>query len=292
MFVLFSPFTFLFFLIYLTVLIILPSISDFYTFWLFIEVMTLVLMGISYTVFTNSLSQLMVYFFVQSLSSFFILISFVLSSPLFFTLSVVLKMGIAPFFMWYQYSVIRFPNLMFYVVSTFHKFPVLFIILQFNLALDMAFFWVSALLTIVVAGSIIISSQDLRYLLVSSSVGNNSWFLLACLSGLHRLRVFLFRYSLLFLGLVFSLNSTYRIRPSYAPRRVYSLVRFLCLLSSLPPSPLFFVKLAVMFNLFYLGISPYLLVLFLVFSSSMVCGYVVFCMTFLTLHFSHPRNLF
>lgn len=248
-------------------------------------------MGISYTVFTNRLSQLIVYFLVQSLSSFFILISFILSSPFLLTLSVVLKIGIAPFFMWYQYSVIRFPNLMFYVVSTFHKFPVLFMILQFNLALDITLFWVSALLTMVVAGSVMISSQDLRYLLVASSVGNNSWFLLACLSGFYRLRVFLLRYSLLFLGLVLSLNSTYRIRPSGAPRRVYSLIISLCLLSSLPPSPLFFVKLAVMFNLFYLGVSPYLLVVFLIFSSSMVCGYVVFCIRFLTLHFSHPRNL-
>jgi hypothetical protein len=288
MIVLSSPFTFIFLSVYLGILLIIPSIRDFFTFWLFIEIITLVLIGISYTLFTNSLSQLMVYFFIQSLSSFFVLLAFIFSSPLFFTISLVIKIGIAPLYTWYLHSVIRFPNLLFFMVSTIHKLPVLFIICQFKIQLDMPLFWLCSILSVLVRGFLIIATQDLRYLLVASSIGNNTWLILSSISGTQGFLIFIFLYTFLFFCIVNNINLSYRIRVTSDSSRTAILIILLCLLSALPPSPLFLAKTYIVFNLFSLSSSFSVILAFLLSTSIIVSGYVVFCIKYLFLSYSHP----
>ncbi len=70
MFVLFTPYTFLYLVVYMLLLGFLIFISSFYTFWILIEVLILVYIGVRYTVFTNSFTSLMVYFLFQRFASF------------------------------------------------------------------------------------------------------------------------------------------------------------------------------------------------------------------------------
>ena len=104
------------------------------------ELITLLLMGLSYTIFTNGVSQLMVYFLTQSVSSFLLLLGFLFSSTIIVSFALLLKLGMFPFVTWYLNSLSRFPNFVFWLTGTLHKFPPLFMLLHFNLFLDMSLF--------------------------------------------------------------------------------------------------------------------------------------------------------
>ena len=138
------------------------------------ELITLLLMGVAYTLLSNGVSQLIVYFLIQSLSSFAILVSYIVGSVVLLTLAFFLKLGMFPFLRWYLGTVSHFPNFLFWLVGTFHKLPPLVLLLSFNLILSPSLFWVSVLFTTLIRASLILSTIDLRLLLVSSSVGNNS----------------------------------------------------------------------------------------------------------------------
>lgn len=93
----------------------------------------LVLMGIAYSIVNNNISSMMVYFFVQSLASFLILISYLFSVDLLFSFALVLKLGMFPFIFWYLSSVSYFPGSLFFFASTFHKLPPLILLFQFSI---------------------------------------------------------------------------------------------------------------------------------------------------------------
>lgn len=295
MFVFFTPYTYIFGLLYMFFLFSLFSLSNFYAFWLVMEMMTLLLMGISYTVFTNRVSQLMVYFLIQSLSSFLILVSYLVGSPLMLTVAFILKLGMFPFLSWYLNSVRRFPNFIFWLTGTLHKLPPLLMLLQFNLVLDTALFWGSVLLTTFIAGIIMLITSDFRYLLVSSSVGNNSWFLLSEQVNYSVFLLFIGVYSLFLFFLISSFGELTKPGLSLNYQSDSGSVKwwfFLLCVSGLPPFPLFFAKMLVIYNLFLLGSLNYLFIAFLLFNCFMVAGYLNYMMGRIVRRYTSPLHFY
>ena len=97
MFILFTPFTFLFFSVYLLVIVFLLTVSNFYFFWVYMEILILLFIGTAYTVFVGSYTQLILYFLMQTLASFGILVFYILEVQELLVISLFLKLGMFPF---------------------------------------------------------------------------------------------------------------------------------------------------------------------------------------------------
>lgn len=261
---------------------LLPRISDFILFWFMLEMLILIFIGIAYTTLTNSISPLIVFFLMQTLSSFLILMSYLTRSTTLFSVGVVIKIGIGPALGWFIYSVVHFPSLLLLISCTIHKLPLLILITQFSIYLSSAFFWAVVILNTLIRGFLILSSLDLRYLLVASSVSNNSWFLVRQLSGVTALLAFFIVYSLTLSLVIWGLSSLPRTRP-YLRHSVNSvLILTLASLSGLPPSPLFFIKI---YTILCLPSLRPLTCLFLLSSCAVLCSYLIYCIHIVTLRY-------
>lgn len=73
----------------------------------------LLFIGLRYTLFVRSYSQLIVYFLIQTLSSFMLLVFYIYSIPSLLTIAFLIKLSIFPFFMWYINLIYKFPNFIF-----------------------------------------------------------------------------------------------------------------------------------------------------------------------------------
>lgn len=275
MFVIFTPYSFIFFSLYNLFLLILFTIRSFYYYWIVIEINILLFIGLRYTLFVSSYANLMSYFIIQALSSFFILLSYIYDSRVFMTAAIFIKLSMFPFYAWYINTMYRFPNFILWLSGTMHKLPILIILINFSISLDVYILWSSVLLTTLISGVLMLIVVDFRLLLILSSVGNNSWLLLSHLTPLHRVLMFFITYRVS-LYLIFScfgglskVVPTQTLSPS-----AYKLSLFVLFLSGLPPFPLFYAKILVIFNLLDIYSLNYLFVLFLLFNSLMVIGYI------------------
>lgn len=287
MFLLFTPYTYLYTSIYLILLFYLVSITNFYVFWLVIELIALILIGIAYTLFTRRVSSLIVYFLVQSISSFLIFVSYTYDNLLLLTLSIFLKLGIFPFHSWFFYSVYHFPNFMLYFVATIHKIPIIILLQTFSVELSHHVLWGSIIFTTLIAGLTMLNVGDLRGLITISSIGNNSWFLLRSQLSFYYFMLFFTVYSL-FLFIV--------LLSSYGIAKIFSLTPFFTLslitLRGLPPFPLFFVKIGVIYSLLLSISNTFYLVIFFLSASFMMVSYLRFLITRLVYQYSSPSVLF
>lgn len=233
-------------------LITLFSISDFYMFWLFIELCTLLFIGICYTLFINRFSQLMFFFLVQTIASFNLLVFYIMSFHLLFLGSLFLKVAIFPFIHWYVNVVYRFPNFVLVFVSTLHKLPSMLLFLRFSS------FWsplviISICLTMLFGAILIHSVIDLRYLVIVSTVISTSWFMLSLLSSgivLFFLFYSLYSITLLFFFMFLGPLSKYLLSlSSYSTSTRNIMFLMLINIAGLPPMPLFVLKLVILFNI-------------------------------------------
>lgn len=271
----FSPYSFLFFSTYILFLFSLFRVNNFYFYWAIIELMMLLFMGLSYTLFVSRYSQLIIYFLIQTLSSFLILVFYVYSLPLLLTIAFFIKLSIFPFFMWYINLVYKFPNFVFWLARTLHKIPAILMIKLFSLPLHPPLLWLSILCRVLLSGLMMLSIIDLRMLLVLSSIGNNAWFLLSQITNIFIFLLFIFFYrTSLFLRLnVFNSLSKPNIRLSFSSSP-YVLRLWVISLSGMPPFPLFYRKILIIFSLTQTLDLNYLFSMFLVFNSLMIMGYL------------------
>lgn len=275
MFIMFSPYSFLFLSTYVIFMFSLLSIRRFYYYWAVIELIMLLFMGLSYTLFVRSYSQLIVYFLIQALSSFLILIFYIYDYSSLLTISFLMKLSMFPFFIWYINLIYRFPNFIFWLASTLHKIPAILIINVFSLQLDINILWASIILTTCIRGVMMLSVLDFRMVLVLSSIGNNSWFLLTQMTNIFVFFLFVSIYSF---SLFFILSSFKGLRKPLSSVSLqltsYPLTFWVLSLSGMPPFPLFYAKMLTILSLIHtLGIN-YLFLLFLVFNSLIVIGYI------------------
>ena len=274
MFLAFTPFRYLFFTFYSMFLLFLLSCSNFVVFWVFMEFMILIFMGLSYTMFSNNFSSLMLYFLVQTVSSFSIFLFYLYPNPILFSLSLFLKLSMFPFHFWFLNVCYRFPNFVLYLSSSLHKLPVFLIILLFSPSISFSFSIISILVTVFMSGSIILSSSDFRSILLSSSVGNNSWFLLASLSDIISFFLFFTIYSIFLLLLLIELRSFRKPFISKFSKGYFSLYTYIVFMRGLPPFPVFFIKMYVIFTLFMVVSHTLYLFLFICVSCLILVGYL------------------
>nr|AGI78552.1 NADH dehydrogenase subunit 2 [Brachionus koreanus] len=292
MFVMFTPYSFIFFSLYSVTFVLCLLIGNFYYYWMVMELIMLLFMGLSYTLFVSSYSQLMSYFLIQAISSFSILISFMHSYMFLFTVSLLLKLSMFPFYAWYINVIYRFPNFIFWLSGTLHKLPLLIMMFNFSLSLNMNLIWLSIVFTTLLSGFMMLMVVDLRMLLVLSSVGNNSWLLISQMTDLFSFLTFFTVYSFSLLMLLFSFSGLSKF-PSYTSvgSDNYFLSMWVVSLSGMPPLPLFFSKMIVLFSFIGVHSMNYLFILFLLSNSLMVMAYLQSIMKFFVYSFSTSSHL-
>lgn len=293
MFLLFSPYSFMFLSLYLFFMLSLPIIRNFYFFWLVMELLILLFIGLSYTVFLRSYSQLITYFLIQVLSSFFILTFYIFRIPIFLTISFLIKLSMFPFFFWYINLLYRFPNFIFWLARTIHKVPAMFIIKIFIIPINMPLLWFSILLTTFFSGLIMLSMLDFRIVLVISSIGNNSWFILSQICNFAVFLIFLFTYSFS-LFFVFSNIKEFRKPSLYKSlsSKEYPLAFWVFSLSGIPPFPIFYSKIIIILTLLSFYDLSFYFGFFLLLNSIMVIGYVQSLLRYYIFYFSTYSHYF
>lgn len=292
MFLLFTPFSYMFFRVYLLVLFFMLTLSNFYMFWFYIEISMLLFIGLSYTIFVHSYTQLILYFLMQTLASFAMLVFYTLSRDYLMYFALFLKLGIFPFISWYLNVLYRFPSFTLLVRRTLHKLPPLFLFYTFYNSLYCNFVLVSALLSLVVGGLYMLTLLDMRYLIVVSSMANNSFMLLGLMSG--NLTTFACFFTLYFLTMLFVLL-TFKgltkplINPNFSKYTITLLTIVLLLnIASLPPLPIFLAKFLVIYDFLHVNpfSFPFLIVLVLA-NVSIIARYCQLFMKFVTQVYSN-----
>ena len=290
MFLLFSPFSFLLSLLYFLLLLSLFSLFSPIFFWLVIELLMLVFIGLSYSVFSNSFSSLILYFLIQTVASFSVLLSYLYSFNFLLCVSFMLKLSMFPFHLWFLSVVYRFPRFILFLSSSFHKLPIFLFSLNFSFSFSSFCALSSILISVLLSSLFMLSVVDFRMLILSSSLGNNSWLFIASLSGFYCFFTFFVLYSLFLFLLLFSFSSF--SKPVKTNRYIYLFIPLLLVcLSGLPPLPLFYPKLFILYQSIYLFPSFYIL-FFLVFARLMLVGYVQACFKFFVLRYSSIGSFF
>lgn len=270
----FSPYSYLFFIVYLYFLLFIFFISDFLIFWVFIELAILSYLGLRYTIFSNNFSSLIYFFLIQTLSSFLILLFYLSDMAFFLTFSIIIKLAIFPFFSWYVTSMFGFPNILFFFARTFHKIPPILILFFFQARVLYLFLFLCIIFSLFFRGLIISVSKNIRIILIYSSIGNNSWFILSQFRGIVVFLSFFLIYSFfLYLCLSYIKHQTSNVSCLDRARILY-LCLILIILSGLPPFPLFYIKIVAIMFLVFSGLNFYLLLLFIVGVVLIIIGYV------------------
>jgi NADH:ubiquinone oxidoreductase subunit 2 (subunit N) len=296
MFVFFTPYTYLFLSLYFIVILFIVSINNFFMFWLLIEIVILLFIGVSYTVFIHSYTQLILYFLFQTLASFSILVFYIFSYKYLLFVGLFFKLGIFPFFSWYINVLYRFPSFILFLSSTLHKLPPIYIfymILEYQYINYIMWF---CILTVLISSVYMLYVKDLRYLIIVSSVGNNAFLLLAMLTN--NIVIFILFYGVYILNTYLILHSFGNLRAhsmSYTSSySVFILYLFVLLLNlgSFPPMPGFFTKFLVFFTCVSLYPDLYFyLLLVMLFNVIIIVTYILIFFKYIINVYTAPINL-
>jgi len=233
----------------------------------------LLYLGLRFTIFRNSYRQLIVFFIVQTLSSFLLFLSFIYSSSFFITSSIIIKLALFPFIFWFINVMYRFPRFIFWLRSTLHKVPIIYIIFLFYLPINTTLLWVSMTFSILFCGLIILTVRDLRMILIISSISNNVWFILSQYSSISLFLVFFLLYSISLFLVLQSLHLLTKINFNFFDS-VYPLSFWLLFSSGLPPFPIFFIKIIIIQSLFLSNFFSVYFILLLLSTVFVVSSYV------------------
>lgn len=249
-------------------------------------------MGMRYTIITNKFSYLMMYFLIQTLASFILLLSYIYVSSFLFTISLMLKLGIFPFFLWFIRVVYNLPNLIFFFSISFHKLPIIVLLFNFNLRLNYELLHISIILSVLVRGLIIIRTLDLRILLLISSIGNNVWFIILQMVSIYIFLLYMVFYILGLFIIIVQINniSSYNISENINSQNLVNI--YILYLSGLPPFPLFFLKMLLIYNIFVIRVFNVNFVILLFLFSFIMCGYFSFLFSFYFIKWNNVTNIF
>lgn len=296
MFIFFTPYTYLFLSLYFLVMLFIFSINNFFIFWLFIEIVMLLFIGVSYTIFIHSYTQLILYFLFQTLASFSILVFYLFSYKYLLFVGLFLKLGIFPFFSWYINVLYRFPSFILFLASTLHKLPPIYIFYMIFEYQYISFIIWFCILTVIVSSIYMLYIKDLRYLIIVSSVGNNTFILLAILTNnIIMFSLFYIVYILNTYLILHSFNNLSRHSMSYTyGHSIFIIYLFILLLNigSFPPIPGFFTKFLVFFSCIDLYPDMYLyFLLVILFNVIIIVTYIQIFFKYIINVYSTPMNL-
>ena len=294
MFLYFTPFTFLFLSTYFLVILFIISLDNIYLFWLYIEILILLFIGISFSIFSNSFTQLILYFLIQTIASFRVLVFYSLSIYYLVFIALFLKLGMFPFISWYINVLFRFPSFILFLAITFHKLPPLFLFVILYSSYYHNFIFVSILFSIIVGGLYILAVLDLRYLLIVSSIANNRFLLIGLISGNNF--IFFCFYRMYVLNIFFILKTIgYYLKPLFfsrdKTRNVFLLMLLLFNIASLPPFPIFFLKFYLILSfLFRNYFSIFGFILLILANVSIIARYCSMLIKLIVNSYSNSRN--
>lgn len=288
-----TPQSFLFFILYLLFILFILCVDRFYIFWALLEMRTLVFIGLSYSLFKNNFSQLLTFFIIQTISAFSLLVFYVVGWDLAFTLAVLLKLSIFPFHFWYLNMVTFFPNIVLFISRTFFKIPSIILIYLFFSCLSLNLVFFSIVRTIFLGAFSMIFSNDLRFLLVSSSVANNSWFIISALASVLVFFGYILFYSF-FLFYILSnlkgLSSSFVLNSSSCvPLVLFCLVA----MAGMPPFPVFFMKMVRVLRLSFYVLNSRIFIFFIIlFRVLMLLGYLKYSFSLIFYAYSNQQHFF
>lgn len=283
-----SSYSFMFSCIYVVFVYFMFCLDRFFIFWRIMELRTLVFMGVCYSSFKNNFSSLLVFFIIQTISALMLLLFFLIGRSTGFTVSILLKLSMFPFYFWYINLLLSFPNIILFFSRTLFKLPSIFILNYFFWLVDIKLMLSSALLTILFGAVTILNRIELRTILTASSVVNNSWFFLSQSFSLALFFSYYLVYSL-FLFTIFNSQSdliTFNSL-SFKYDRVLVVLSLLTI-SGLPPFPLFYFKMLIVYNFaFYTSYSFYVFTL-MVLTVISTLSYLKHLFNSILLSFSSP----
>jgi formate hydrogenlyase subunit 3/multisubunit Na+/H+ antiporter MnhD subunit len=252
----------------------------------------LLFMGLSYTIFAHRYTQLMLYFLMQTLASFGILVFYTLGSDYLLYSALFLKLGIFPFISWYLNVLYRFPTFTLLIRRTLHKLPPLFLFYIIYNSSYTNFLLVSVLLSLLVGGLYMLTVLDLRYLIVVSSMANNSFLLLGVMSGnLFRFSLFFTLYFFTMLFLLATLKGL--LKPLIYPFNIkYGITLFLVIMllniAAFPPLPIFLAKFLILYDFLSINSLSYpFLVIVVLANVTMMASYCQLFIKFVTQVYSN-----
>lgn len=196
-----------------------------------------------------------------------------------------LKLSMFPFHFWFLQLVRFFPNFIFFLSRTLFKLPSIFILGLFRECLSISIILGSSIITLLMGGVLMLFSIDLRFLMLCSSVANNSWLVVSqYFGGFVVFGVFMVVYSfflLLVLKVVGSLMSVGFLTVTMGSSDQKFFLFFLLLnLSGLPPFLLFFAKIIVVYCIILRARMIFTL-FFVLFSLVLLVGYLKFSFIYL-----------
>lgn len=282
----FTPFSFFFSAFYFLFMYMTLYCPDFYSFWVVMEFSSLLFIGLGYSFMSFGFSNLMLYFVIQALSSVNIFVFYTLSVDTLILFFLFLKLAIFPFFGWFPLVVSKLRNSLFFIVSTFQKFPRIILFNSFLTIYYSPFFILCMLITILCCSLFMFTCFSFRVFLSFSSVGRNSWFILSCICGLDFFLVFFLFYTLNFFLVLFYFGSFFKQPTSLQFSSVITLFTLFISLGGFPPFPIFFMKLYIIYSLSFLSL----------FSSSLIFALLVLVVYMLSCYMrfsiSYIINLF
>ncbi len=235
------------------------------------------------------------YFLIQTLASFSMLVFYTLDFSYLFYFSLFFKLGMFPFMSWYLNVLYRFPSFVLLLSRTLHKLPPLFLFFLVYNSTYSSFILLSVLFSLVVGGFYMLNVLDLRYLIVVSSIANNGFLLLSLMSG--SVFVFWLFYFFYFLNMFFVLYLLGGFtKLSFNQIRTKSFITIVILallfnLAALPPFPMFFAKFLVLLEYFTSAPNSIYMVVMLVLANVFImASYCQLLIKYVVNNYSHSSS--
>jgi NADH:ubiquinone oxidoreductase subunit 2 (subunit N) len=201
-----------------------------------------------------------------------------------------------PFFSWYINVLYRFPSFILFLARTFHKLPPLYI---FFLVIDkeiLLFILLVSIFTILIASVFMLSIYDLRYLLIVSSIGNNSFLLLAVITNrIFLFSIFYFIYFITIFLILLTFNNLTSHSYSYSLNfSLFSIYLMLLILNlaSFPPFPGFFTKFFIFLVCYSIySYYSYFLLIIIILNVLIIVSYIRVFFKYIVNIYSNSSNL-
>lgn len=227
--------------------------------------------------------RLMLYFVIQAVASLNIFVFFSISVHVGILFSILLKLSIFPFFFWYLPVFSKLPNVVLFLASSFHKVPSFLIVSKFLVLQRLGIIFFIAFLTLIFRAFLMVLANNLRFIIILSSIGNNSWILLASFFSIESFFFFFVAYSVSVFLLLLYFNSFFSFPAFQTTGSVIIFSLVILSVGGFPPFPLFFSKLAIVFFIVSARVyTPVLLLLVLLRAMVMMGSYLRFCLLAIT----------
>lgn len=267
----FTPFSFLFLLNYILVLVITFNCNNLVIFWLLIEVINFFYISLAYSIKLKSIRSLILFFLIQVFFSFGILFMSLLKYRFLLTLFLMIKLALFPFMSWFIQTTIFFPSVLVLIRFTCNKIPIFLMIFKFSLKLQWRVLSLSILISMLFSRVIIFYRTSPISLLIYSSIGGNTWLIIRIEVSYYYFIIFIVVYFYSLAGFIkIFIRSTHNF--FIANNTLFYFVN----LASLPPFPLFWLKVFIIIFLIVSNVYFSILCLILIVSVFIRIGYIQF----------------